>query len=85
MPLTKSWICGDHSAFSADPDAVEWAYGAVNLVFYPVGLGLVTLGVRRAAKRSWASTTPTDRRGSEIPVQTGPVGCILCPTAQPED
>lgn len=54
MTLTKAWVGGDHSAFSADPDTPEWAYGIVNLVFYALGLGLVTLGLRLRARRTAA-------------------------------
>ncbi|MDI2125487.1 hypothetical protein [Yinghuangia seranimata] len=52
MTLTKAWVGGDHSAFAKDPDAVEWAYGAVNLAFYAVGLTLVAAGRRLRARRT---------------------------------
>jgi hypothetical protein len=45
MTLTKAWVGGDHSAFAKDPKAVEWSYGLINLAFYAIGLGLVTLGL----------------------------------------
>lgn len=65
MTLTKAWVGGDTSAFAKSPDTVEWAYGAVNLAFYAVGLGLVTLGHwlrRRRADRTDAVDLAANER-----------------------
>jgi hypothetical protein len=53
--LIIEWANGSTSAFGPFPDADDgqvWAYGVINLVFYGVGLGLVTLGCRIRAKRN---------------------------------
>ena len=51
LTLFKAWIGGDRSAFTADPDGIEWSYGLINLAIYAAGAGLVWLGHRLARRR----------------------------------
>lgn len=55
VALVVGWVSGDgRSAFGPYPAADTgevWAYGLVNLVVYAVGLGLLVLGQRVAARR----------------------------------
>jgi hypothetical protein len=52
--LLIEWVGGSTEAFGTYPDASDsevLAYGAVNLVIYAVGLGLVYAGHRVGARR----------------------------------
>ena len=49
--LTREWVGGSTAAFPKNPKAAPWEYGAVNVLIYAVGLGLVVLGHWAAAKR----------------------------------
>jgi hypothetical protein len=52
--LLIEWAGGSTKAFGPYPDAdsaAVWAYGAVNLVIFLVGLGLVWLGSTLRARR----------------------------------
>jgi len=51
MELTREWVGGSRSAFPKDSHTVPWSYGAVNLLIYAAGFGLVALGRAVAAKR----------------------------------
>ena len=53
--LTRMWVGGDTSAFQRNPNSFEWSYALVNLAIYAVGLGLVELGHRVAARRRAAA------------------------------
>lgn len=61
--LVIDWVGGDEAAFGPYPvastDAV-YGYGAVNLVIYLVGLGLVALGHRLGRKRRGAAPAAID-------------------------
>lgn len=52
--LVIEWVGGSTAAFgpfpAADSEAV-WGYGAVNLVIYGAGLGLVSVGHRLGSRR----------------------------------
>ncbi|TWP38337.1 hypothetical protein [Leekyejoonella antrihumi] len=53
--LLLAWVGGDTSAFGPYPDASAanvWPYGAVNLLIFLVGIGLVALGHRLTARRT---------------------------------
>jgi len=60
LNLLVSWLSGDSTAFGSTPEAFPIeadsgevvAYGVVNLVIILVGLGLVLLGNRVAARRA---------------------------------
>jgi hypothetical protein len=61
LNLIIEWVGGSEAAFGPYPDASTeevWGYGAVNLLIYLVGFGLVALGHRvqiwRRARRSGA-------------------------------
>ncbi|MGI9156865.1 MAG: hypothetical protein ACR2FG_09545 [Marmoricola sp.] len=58
--LLREWVGGDTSAFAKSPDTVPWSYAVVNLVIFGIGLGLVELGHRVAARRRTASETAVD-------------------------
>lgn len=52
--LVIDWVGGDEAAFGPYPAASSesvYGYGAVNLVIYLVGLGLVALGHRLGQRR----------------------------------
>ena len=54
LNLIIEWVGGSEAAFGPYPDASStdvWGYGAVNLLIYLVGLGLVALGHRVQAWR----------------------------------
>lgn len=54
VELIIEWAGGSSDAFGPYPDADSgqvWAYGAVNLVIFAVGLGLVALGHHLADRR----------------------------------
>jgi hypothetical protein len=55
MMLIRMWVGGDTSAFQQNPNSFEWSYALVNLAIYAVGLGLVELGHRVAARRRAAA------------------------------
>ncbi len=55
LTLIIEWVGGSEAAFGPYPDASSmnvWGYGAVNLLIYLTGLGLVALGHR---VRTWRS------------------------------
>jgi hypothetical protein len=61
--LLIEWAGGDDAAFGPFPDASStdvWSYAVVNLVIYLVGLGLVFLGHRIAARRSGVGAVNLD-------------------------
>jgi hypothetical protein len=51
MELTREWVGGSRSAFPNDPHTVPWSYGAVNLLIYAAGFGLIALGRSVAVRR----------------------------------
>ena len=54
LSLLIEWVGGSEEAFGAYPHASNsnvFGYGAVNLVIYAVGLGLVYLGHRVGSRR----------------------------------
>ena len=57
--LMISWVGGDYSAFSRNPDTMPVGYGLVAAAIFAVGFGLVAaghrLGVRRRARSAVAS------------------------------
>lgn len=60
LALVREWVGGDPSAFAKSPDAVPWSYAVVNLVIFGVGLGLVELGHRLAARHRARSEVAVD-------------------------
>lgn len=67
LTLIIEWVGGSEAAFGPYPDASTeqlWGYGAMNLLIYLVGLGLVVLGHR---VRTWR------RRGRSGAVNLDPV------------
>jgi hypothetical protein len=51
MELTRQWVGGDNSAYPKNPHTVAWSYGAVNLVIYAAGFGLLMFGRWLADRR----------------------------------
>jgi hypothetical protein len=49
--LMISWVGGDDSAFSKNPDKMPVGYGLVTAAIFIVGFGLVALGHRVGARR----------------------------------
>ncbi len=63
LMLTIEWIGGSKAAFGPYPKADKaqvWSYAAVNLVIFVVGLGLVLLGQRVAARRHLGARVDLD-------------------------
>ena len=61
LALVLEWAGGSEAAFGRFPDASTGdvaAYGAVNLVIYAVGLGLVYLGSRLGTRRRARAAGP---------------------------
>ena len=61
LNLLIEWAGGSEEAFGPFPDASTGnvlSYGAVNLVIYAVGLGLVYLGSRLGARRRARTAGP---------------------------
>lgn len=55
LMLVIEWVGGSKDAFGSYPKADKaevWSYGAVNLVIFLVGLGLVLLGQKVASRRN---------------------------------
>lgn len=54
ISLVIEWAAGSEAAFGPFPEGSSesvWGYGAVNLIIYLVGLGLVTLGYWLGSRR----------------------------------
>jgi len=49
--LMISWVGGDYSAFSKNPDKMPVGYGLVAAAIFAVGFGLVALGHRFGSRR----------------------------------
>jgi hypothetical protein len=65
LMLIVEWVGGSKDAFGPYPNADKpeiWSYGVVNLVIFAVGLGLVLLGHRVAARRHHARGVALDGR-----------------------
>ena len=57
LTLTMPWIQGASTAFGRHPEGSPWSYAPVNLLIYLLGLALVALGARTAARRRAKATT----------------------------
>lgn len=63
LMLIIEWVGGSKAAFGPYPKADEaqvWSYAAVNLLIFVVGLGLVLLGQRVAARRHLGARVDLD-------------------------
>jgi hypothetical protein len=63
--LVIEWVGGSKDAFGPYPKADKpevWSYGVVNLVIFAVGIGLVLLGHRVAARRHRTGVAVHDAR-----------------------
>jgi hypothetical protein len=63
--LITRWVGGSKNAFGAFPKANQgdvWSYGLVNLVFFGVGLGLLTLSSVLSSRRRVRNAPPMAAR-----------------------
>jgi hypothetical protein len=70
MMLLRMWVGGDTSAFQKNPNSVEWSYALLNLAIYAVGLGLVELGHRVAARRRAAGKPVASSEAKPLSAET---------------
>jgi len=49
--LTRMWVGGDTSTFPKDGDTLPLEYGAMTLIVFALGFGLVAVGHRLRARR----------------------------------